>query len=544
MNPPIDASGELRTLTTLDSVVTNEPGFARRASLHHFAGISRENETHSPRRINVMASPTENATDENCQPNQPFCGVVPDFVLADWFRAMPRLGQRDQQGQRRRGRSRIGGGFHWAIHQAVIAQRSAQVIVPDVLLGQVFWGGNKECWPANWRNNILTRLQELCPTAFTEVSEIQNCPDQCPLSGTTIRHRHFSVLISTEDDITDSDKLDDDDQPSEDAWLSNVFLGVLELYRLPGGERTYDFSLRTQRNGLEGEAFKALSSRLRGFKNKGRLVSVYLPIRMFGGSPRLGLTFRQRQLMLAIHRELTRDRKSKRADKAAIIEPGRLAGGKSQFVVVHYPGLLAGTEYVGFNGNGGRGKERLHDRGYSLMGAYGWLHRARYVYTENTEGAWAEVREFFKDLQVVGEMFGLLVAARHPSTEEWLGLADLPERLRTNAGRKWLARCRVRIYTEQDYLARWRKTIAERMGFSSIPDQDQERAIASRPWQSAVQLAAYLRASGISRMKVAADLSISQSQLSQYMSGKKSWTEGWQGRIQMWVEARERPNRA
>ena len=486
-----------------------------------------------------MTSPTETAVVANPQPKHAFHGVVPDSILADWARAMPRIGRRDEQGKRRRGRPRIGGGFHWAIHQAVIAQRSSRVVVPDVLMGQMFWGGDEEGWPANWRSNILALLEEQIPSWFMEVSEIRDCTRECPLSGTTVHHRHFSVLIRTADDIEDAEKLNDEGQPSEDNGLSTVFLGILDLYGLSAGaERLYDFSLRTQRNELEEEEFKALSSRLRTFKRRGRLVSAYLPLRMFGGSPRLGLSFRQRQLLLAIHRELTRDDRSERYDKAAIIQPGRASVRRSDFAVDHYPGLSADKEYVGFNGNGGRGRERLHGRGYRLLGEYRWLERARYIYPDDGE-AWSVVKDFFKDLQFVGDMFGLLVAARHPRTDEWLSLYDLPDRLRTDSGRKWLEKCLVRIYTEQDYLVRWRRTIADRMGFLAIPDQDQERVFTGRPWQSAVQLSVYLKAKGVSQVKAASELKVSKSQFSQYMTGKKPWTEGWQGRVRGWVEARD-----
>ena len=77
-------------------------------------------------------------------------------------------------------------------------------------------------------------------------------------------------------------------------------------------------------------------------------------------------------------------------------------------------------------------------------------------------------------MKYVGELFGLVVAGRHRIKGEWLGLTDLLDQTGTVAGRKWLGGCVLRIYTEEDYLLRWRRVIAERMGFSSIPDRDQE----------------------------------------------------------------------
>jgi hypothetical protein len=119
-------------------------------------------------------------------------------------------------------------------------------------------------------------------------------------------------------------------------------------------------------------------------------------------------------------------------------------------------------------------------------------------------------------------------------------LADLPERTKTPAGRKWLRECVLRIYTEEDYLARWRRVIAARMGFSVIPDRDQEEPVAPAPSASAVQLRAYLRTEGIAQTALAGKLGISKGLLSQYMNGRKAWTAGWQGRLNAWIADRER----
>jgi hypothetical protein len=118
-----------------------------------------------------------------------FVGNVPDFVLTDWVKAQPRWVARDSKGHRRLGRARIGGGFHWAIHLAVITQRSPDIVLPDVLLGQVFWGGDKKAWPSNWRGWLLTRLELFTggsESAFTAVNLTRSgaentCPASCVL---------------------------------------------------------------------------------------------------------------------------------------------------------------------------------------------------------------------------------------------------------------------------------------------------------------------------------------------------------------------------
>jgi hypothetical protein len=316
---------------------------------------------------------------------------------------------------------------------------------------------------------------------------------------------------------------------------------LLELhgYEDPSGGRAYDFTLKTQKGQMDGEDFKALAARLKAFRSRGRLASVYLPLRLFGSSEGVGLSFRQRQLLLAIHRELTRDRKSDRVDRASVIVAGKGATGKGTYAVEHYPGLEEGRRYVGFNGNGGKGRRRLHGRGYRLLSDYGWLTRARFVSLEEEESPWEGVRSFLKDLMQVSAQFGLIAAGRHRTTNEWLALADLLERTRTSSGRKWLAQCLVRIYTEEDYLSRWRRRIAECMGFSVIPDRDQELPVVRSGAGSPAQLLAYLCDAGISQGQLARELGVSRSLLSQYMNGSKSWTKGWQERVATWIEHRE-----
>jgi hypothetical protein len=81
------------------------------------------------------------------------------------------------------------------------------------------------------------------------------------------------------------------------------------------------------------------------------------------------------------------------------------------------------------------------------------------------------------------------------------------------------------------------------LGFSSIPDRDQEGQAVDADSASPVQLAAYLREAGVSRTDLARELSVSKSLLSQYLNGKKSWTAAWPERPKAWVEGREASGR-
>src|SRR4051812_3428815 len=70
----------------------------------------------------------------------PFPCAVPDYVQADWLLANPLPPPSSGGGKRNRGRRRTGGGLHWAVHQAVIVQKCARVVLADVVLAQVLWG--------------------------------------------------------------------------------------------------------------------------------------------------------------------------------------------------------------------------------------------------------------------------------------------------------------------------------------------------------------------------------------------------------------------
>lgn len=469
----------------------------------------------------------------------PFHGCVPDFVLADWWLAGPKWWPRLFRARQRR--TPVGRGLAWAIHLAVIAQRSPFVVVPDVMLGQVLWGGDRQQWPRNWRQFILRTLQSYSHSLLDVSYQRENrCPELCTLHHSPVRHRHLLVTIKTERDLDDSDRLNEEGKVEEDAWLCRVFLGVLELFGFGGPDelRQYDLTLRTQRQQMNEETFKALKTKISRYRSRGRLLAIYFPLRLFGLAPRVGLSVGQRKLLMAITRELTRDKKSSRPDKAQLIIPGKAASDNALCTVDHPPELQIGKRYVGFNGNGGRRLRRLHGRGYRILGQYSWPIRAMYIPDSETETL-AQVRRFLKDLMQVSSLFGLIVAGRHRRTGEWLGLADLLDRTRSPAGCKWLSQCVLRIYTEEDYLRRWRKFFADRMGFSVIPDRDQEPKVVATPSASPVQLMAYLRKAGVSRQELARSLGVSESLLSQYMNGHKDWSMAWQARVEAWVAARE-----
>lgn len=160
----------------------------------------------------------------------------------------------------------------------------------------------------------------------------------------------------------------------------------------------------------------------------------------------------------------------------------------------------------------------------------GWLARADFPIAGRGKMARRAVRGFLRDLAALAERFGLGVAGRHVDRGEWLALADLLHLARTRAGGKWLSRCVLRVYTEADYLARWRRRFAAALGFATIPDPDTSRSDGG-PAASAARVKAALRRRGLGQKHLARALKVSAAQVSQYLAGKKAWTPAWAARV-------------
>ena len=106
------------------------------------------------------------------------------------------------------------------------------------------------------------------------------------------------------------------------------------------------------------------------------------------------------------------------------------------------------------------------------------MQKAAYPIPEEPKELWREVKRFLRDLERLSELFGLVVAAWHPKECVWKPLAELAGMSRSSAGRAWVRGCLLRVYTRDDYLVRWRRFFADRMGFSVIPDPVHEQTVA------------------------------------------------------------------
>lgn len=497
------------------------------------------------------AQPPQTANDQGssiqAQQASPFLMAVPDYIQADWQRAMPRPQPEAISGQMKRGRQRMGAGLQWAIHQAVIVQKSSRVILPDVVLAQVLWGGEKSCWPRNWRRSLVQRLKRLA-ASNAGLSKVDHkevdlkeywCPVYCPLNGTSIRHQHLEITICTPEEIVAPP---DGDKEPEDPDFTDSFLGALEVFgKKEFPDRRYHWALCPDcpepEDSDEKELWvehQKLIKKVKALKSKGRIKAVYFPVLLFG--PRLGLKWRQRQLHQAILRELTRcqwKQKSDRPDRAEIVFGGRIPVDNASFGVAPCPYLEKGEHYIGFNGNGKRKKRHLHGRGYKLLV---WMQKAAYKIPEDKKSLWKQVRAFLQDLVGLADLFGLVIGAWHPKECSWQPLDSLMPLARTSQGRAWLGRCLLRLYTREDFLVRWRRLIAAKMSFSAIPDTIQEQsAEPQHPTASREALLAYLSQKGVTPAELARQLSVSESLVSLHLSGKRAWSAKWKLRIVRWL---------
>src|SRR5262249_19826108 len=159
------------------------------------------------------------------------------------------------------------------------------------------------------------------------------------------------------------------------------------------------------------------------------------------------------------------------------------------------------------------------------------------------KGRWKAVRRFLTALQGLAAPFGLVVAAWHPGQRQWHCLEDLLVMARGPAGRAWLGRCQLRVFAPEDYLARWRRCFADRLGLSCIPGEGDEGG--PRPAagsggpavESAADLDLWMRRTRVTDRQLAARLGKSRSLVSGYRSGRRPWSAAFQAQVAAVVAA-------
>ncbi len=175
----------------------------------------------------------------------------------------PEVGAKNRESRRKNwmeeARSRLGLQARWmrlaaraaqlltAIHLAVTAQRRSVVLLPDVLLGQVVYGGDRDHWPRDWRHDIMQTLVSLTDLR-AEVLRLS-------AAGWRLQFGAHSVAIAHVEQLWVTRLEEDFCRPCRPMWNSADrhghllaqtgygFLGVLEKFAT-GSEstcRTFDF---------------------------------------------------------------------------------------------------------------------------------------------------------------------------------------------------------------------------------------------------------------------------------------------------------------
>jgi hypothetical protein len=491
----------------------------------------------------------------------PFYWVIPDFTRVDPRKLLP-----PTAGRLKAGGQTIAAGLRWLIHAAVIAQGRSSVVLPDLIFYQVLWGGYSKAWPANRRQDVLATLRDRAPgwgiesvrhleakptrmedgadgdgireksTPDADEEKGHPCRPGCVLHGSNLRHHHFVITIRTaRPDAAVTDPATDDG----DDGFAETFLGTLEVFGDGDEElRTYQWDPvpppkttkdMAPEDAAELEAEQRQYALIQKLKWAGMTPAVYFPTLVFGSSRQLRLPIRQRLLHRAIMGELTRiprGRKSDRPDRAEVVIGGQSIMSKGGASV--YAGLSRGVRYVGFNGNGFGKRKKFHGRGYALRS---WMERTKYPASELESEFWTAARRFLNDLDAVADAFGLVVAAWHPKRQEWQPLDALSGLSRSVDGQRWLRGARLRVYTRDDYIDRWRTWFASRMGFSVIPRPDDELSSETGPHTSATALRAALSAAGVTQADFALAVGVSKSEVSKRLNGSLSWHSKWSDRV-------------
>ena len=426
----------------------------------------------------------------------------------------------------------------WAIHLSVLRQRRSTVLLPDVLLGQIIWGGNRNNWPRDWRGDIMQTLISLTYLR-TEVLRLGGVGWKPRLGAHSVGVTHVELLALTrpQDDFCRPCCPMYDSPSRHGHFLVQIgrgFLGVLEkfmVYDDSNGTRTYDFSKRP-----EGESGKDLMARQR----KGETPSVNIVVKLLGPSRWSGLSPEHRRIVQALTEEITRAQESRRPDKAFVLQsnlvPGVTPGSEVSCTLLKTEG-----NYVAFNGNG-----RRRGAGYRIIGeaGKGWLAKCGYTLPDggDSDGMAKVVRRFLAALDDVSKIMGLVVAAIHPKTTEWCDMERMKEIARRRRGWEQLDPLHLRVYGPEDYLERGRDYFDRKGGFTE-GEPEGETAVKPRGNRGiaamGMTLADRMRRAGIRHEDMAEHLRRSRSFVSRILNGRKPWPPGMKERAEAYVQEAE-----
>jgi len=430
----------------------------------------------------------------------------------------------------------------WAIHAAVLMQRRSIILLPDVALAEIVWGGCRDDWPQNWRDSlseILWSLSQLhmatlrigalgwrpqfamrsVAVAHCELLEASRgpgryCRSSCPLWNCPDRHNHFLIQIGY------------------------GFLGLLEHFAIAdnnSGGRQFDFDQKHPK----GDAGKLIVVG----RKQGEIVPVHLPTKVFGGSKWSQLTRGHRGIVQGLVREVTRVKKrsdTKRRDRADVLIGNQVPDVRGQADVA-CPLLRRDGRYVCFNGNG-----RRRGLGYLIAGKknHGWLAKCGYVDAIEVQAKWSgkggigrTVRCFLKELGDVAQMLRLTVVGIARRTGECLNLKQITEIAQVSNDMKSLNEIHIRVYGPEDYLERCREVLAERGEFLNIPGGTGGVIEADGLLgDDNVDLKVRMQRAGLTQDELARHLGVTKSFVSKVLKGRKQWPEGMRARAEAFMD--------
>jgi hypothetical protein len=472
---------------------------------------------------------------------EPFPFTVPDYILMDTDLAKPKTPepQKDKKGRAKKRPLLPRPWLNDVVRYQVWMQKRSPGVLPDLLLKTLIWGTAK---PKDWRRTLRKTLAKIgLSLVWTKV-----CDDGCPLHGSGPKHRHTTfVAIQTllgrmQEFVTTRHE----DGTCEFDWVNRI---DPEAHKAATAERLDELAREiAEREGqlsviaavypgqldtskriikeLKAEARNLKAKKRPGTKKVTGVRPTYLPIRLFGPSPKSGMTPLEVNVMAAITGEMTRVRgQTCRPDRAQLIDRDHRLG-------CGY--LNKGKEYVLFAGNGRPGRDNRHGRGYKLQT---WMARSA-MPMRGSEYDVAEVKLFMRLLSKLKAPFGLIVVAYHPKRREWRCLDELVTMTRSISGRKWLAGCLLRVYTECNYLGRWRAYFAQQLGYSSIPDGSEvPPAEPGLTVTSAEQLRQWMEVFNLDDAQVAEALGTSRSLVTRYRLGSRNWSLKFQAKLNRYL---------
>ena len=319
-------------------------------------------------------------------------------------------------------------------------QLSHRPVIPDTALKLCSYGMRV---PKTWQSFLKQQLRRL-PVEDLHDHDGESCVGGCLFYGTDSDHEHYRYLLHP---VCPRDHAFFRRNNSDDANEVPVFFC--------GGEES-----DVQRAELQQENAGWYS---------------YLPVLLFGQAA--GLPRRHVRLLTAIVSEMTRPRSNPRRSPNALMKnvviKNAVVPGKKRFTEVHCPLLNPDQEYAAFCGN----LQRSRGSGYRLakrvrdntVWGGGWLHKAGYSKDDplTSDECRRRGHQLIFDLSCLSEVFDLTIVA-YTKSGRWVDFHELKELASANffSAAESLT---VRIYTDANFLTKWRRYFCERLGFGFLP---------------------------------------------------------------------------